>query len=119
MTAPRRRTRTGKTSTSVDVGVPPPAGLRASTVVLDDDEYLVLTVPIPVWEMPDCLTDAERAVATSVLGGSTNEQIARERRTSTHTVANQIARIFAKLGVSSRIELAHRLAVVKRKENCP
>ena len=109
MTA-RRRSRSGKPSTTVVVEVPPPAGLRASTVVLDDDEYLVLTMPLPVWEMPDCLTDAERAIAMSILRGSTNEQIARERRTSLHTVANQISRIFEKLGVTSRIELAHHLA---------
>jgi DNA-binding NarL/FixJ family response regulator len=102
-----------------DAELAPPAGLSAHKVTLDDDEYLVIALPSPAWEMPDCLTGAEQAITALVLRGLTNEEIARERGTSAHTVANQIARIFAKLSVTSRIELAHRLASRKPRENCP
>jgi DNA-binding NarL/FixJ family response regulator len=103
-----RRSRSAKAPDGVEL--PPPTGLRAQTVVLDDDEYLVLALPIPGWDVPESLTKAERSIAVAVLRGDTNERIALDRRTSVHTVANQIASIFAKLGVTSRIELAHRLA---------
>jgi DNA-binding NarL/FixJ family response regulator len=52
------------------------------------------------------LTDAERQVVTGVLNGRTNAAIALARRTSSRTVANQLAAIYRKLGVSSRWELA-------------
>jgi DNA-binding CsgD family transcriptional regulator len=86
--------------------LPPPPGLRASAVELRGDQYLVLSFPAPIWNLPNCLTAAERDVALAVLRGETNETIARDRDTSIRTVANQIAAIFAKLGVNSRIELA-------------
>jgi DNA-binding NarL/FixJ family response regulator len=88
------------------VDLPPPPGLRASTVELGGDQYLVLSFPAPSWNLPPGLSAAERDVALAVLRGETNETIARERNTSVRTVANQIAAIFAKLGVNSRIELA-------------
>lgn len=102
--------RRSKGAPTNEAELPPPADMSARTVVLDDDEYLILTLPIPNWDIPEFLTEAERAVTMAVLRGFTNEQIAQERKTSLHTVANQIASIFAKLAVASRIELAHRLA---------
>jgi len=56
------------------------------------------------------LTSAERAVAEAVMRGMANAAIAKERGTSERTVANQIRRVFAKLGVRSRGELRARLA---------
>ncbi len=52
------------------------------------------------------LTEAECGVALDLLSGYTNEAIARARGRSPSTVANQIASIFDKLGVRSRVELA-------------
>jgi DNA-binding NarL/FixJ family response regulator len=86
--------------------VPPPAGLSAHTVALNNEEYLVLSFPSPVWNLPANLTAAEREVTLAILRGAATEVIARERGTSRHTVANQIASIFEKLGVTSRVELA-------------
>src|SRR5258708_30454888 len=88
----------------------PPVGLAARTVMLADVEYLVLSIPFPSWEIPDSLSEAEASVALATLRGDSNKAIARGRGTSVHTVANQISRIFAKLGVASRIELARRRA---------
>jgi DNA-binding NarL/FixJ family response regulator len=55
------------------------------------------------------LTTAERQVVTGVLNGRTNAAIARARRTSSRTVANQLAAVYRKLGVSSRWELTAQL----------
>lgn len=55
------------------------------------------------------LSPAEREVTGRLLDGHDNARIARERGTSLRTVANQVASIFRKLGVSSRGELAARL----------
>jgi DNA-binding NarL/FixJ family response regulator len=86
--------------------LPVPRGLAASTVDLGGEQYLVLSFPMPAWSLPAGLSVAEREVALAVLRGETNDTIARERNTSIRTVANQIAAVFAKLGVNSRIELA-------------
>jgi DNA-binding NarL/FixJ family response regulator len=47
-----------------------------------------------------------------VLSGCTNAAIALGRRTSCRTVANQLAAIYRKLGVSSRWKLAAYVAAV-------
>jgi len=44
-----------------------------------------------------------------VMRGESNAAIARKRRCSPRTVANQIASVLRKLGASSRYELASRL----------
>jgi DNA-binding NarL/FixJ family response regulator len=49
-------------------------------------------------------------VAKLVARGATNDEIARARKTSLRTVANQIASIMRKLGVSSRVAIAARIA---------
>lgn len=51
------------------------------------------------------LTPAEREVVLLLSAGLSNAAIARRRARSQRTVANQVASIFAKLGVSSRSEL--------------
>ena len=60
--------------------------------------------------MPACLaalTPAEAEVARLASGGAQNSQIARLRRVSTRTVANQMSSVLGKLGiVSLRVSLA-------------
>src|SRR5262245_23324332 len=51
------------------------------------------------------LTTAEREVARLVAMGYSNAEIGRARGASARTVANQLAAIFRKLGVGSRVEL--------------
>ena len=55
------------------------------------------------------LTTAEQEVATLILAGLTSQEIGKVRESSLHTVGNQIASIYRKLGVSSRPELARKL----------
>ncbi len=52
------------------------------------------------------LTPTELAIVTSIVRGESNASIARARGTSPRTVANQIARIFKKVGVGSRAAVA-------------
>lgn len=54
------------------------------------------------------LTVAEYEVATMLVAGRSNTEIASQRRVSVRTVANQIASLYRKLGVRSRAELSAR-----------
>ncbi|MBL0216586.1 MAG: helix-turn-helix transcriptional regulator [Myxococcales bacterium] len=56
------------------------------------------------------LTRAELAVARLAARGRSSAYIARERRVSVRTIANQLASIYAKLAIGTRSELAHLLA---------
>ena len=55
------------------------------------------------------LTAAEREVAALALRGLSNRDIAVRRGARERTVANQLASVFRKLGISSRSELAKAL----------
>jgi DNA-binding CsgD family transcriptional regulator len=56
------------------------------------------------------LTPSERRVADLVRAGKTNREIAAELFVTVHTVEKTLTRAYAKVGVRSRTELAHRLA---------
>ena len=60
--------------------------------------------------IPASLTKAERQIVDQLLRGCSDREIARQRGTSHHTVANQLRSLFRKLGVSSRAELVARLS---------
>jgi DNA-binding NarL/FixJ family response regulator len=68
-----------------------------------------LFLPVEALGLDPRLTRAERQVVAGVLNGRTNAAIAMTRHTSCRTVANQLAAIYRKLGVSSRWELAARV----------
>ncbi len=72
------------------------------------EHFALVSHPSAAQATLGALTPAEHAVATLVMDGHSNAQVARLRRTSVHTVGNQIASIFRKLGVSSRFELIAR-----------
>jgi DNA-binding CsgD family transcriptional regulator len=55
------------------------------------------------------LTAAERRVAVLVAAGRTNREVAAELFLGERTVAGHLTRVYAKLGVRSRTELARRL----------
>jgi DNA-binding CsgD family transcriptional regulator len=58
----------------------------------------------------DELTEAERRVARLVAGGSTNREVAAALFLTEHSVEVTLTRIYRKLGVRSRVELAGLLA---------
>ncbi len=84
----------------------PPAGTRAYTLDDIDDDIVVLSFPAEQPAAETRLGDAEREVAEMAARGLSNREIAKARGTSERTVANQLASIFRKLGVTSRVELA-------------
>jgi DNA-binding NarL/FixJ family response regulator len=52
------------------------------------------------------LTPRERSVASAVLRGWSNVEVAKHLRMAPRTAANHLASIFRKLGIGSRAELA-------------
>lgn len=90
-----------------------PATAPASLVAYEIEPGKVLFVhSLPKGTIPG-LTAAEEEVLALVLDGRDNAAIAAVRRTALRTVANQIASIFRKTGVSSRAELAARIVSSK------
>jgi DNA-binding CsgD family transcriptional regulator len=69
--------------------------------------YLLFEVPFEALLAP--LTNAERSLVQRSLEGHSYRGIAAHRGVSVRTVANQMARLFEKLEVSSRVELVVRL----------
>ena len=55
------------------------------------------------------LTEAERRIAQLVAEGSTNREVAAALFLTEHSVETALTRVYRKLGVRSRSELAHRL----------
>jgi DNA-binding CsgD family transcriptional regulator len=86
-----------------------PSSLTADTFEIEGEEFVLFSFPLPAPSLPEPaairLTSAERAVALLLVEGASNEEIARRRNRSRHTVINQIGSIFRKLGVGSRAEL--------------
>jgi pimeloyl-ACP methyl ester carboxylesterase/DNA-binding CsgD family transcriptional regulator len=62
----------------------------------------------------DALTPAEREVARLIASGLTNGQVATRLGLSPHTVDGRLRRVFAKLGVNTRVELTAEYARVTR-----
>jgi DNA-binding CsgD family transcriptional regulator len=70
----------------------------------EDEDFVVLSFSLPQHNH-ETLTPAESEVASFVVAGRTNAEIAALRGTSVRTAANQVATLFRKLGVRSRLEL--------------
>jgi DNA-binding CsgD family transcriptional regulator len=93
----------------------PPHGLEVRTFRRGSDEFAVFSFPLAP---PDAharnaaagLTDAERDVVSLILREESIAAVARERRSSPRTIANQLSSIYRKLGVRSRRELRARVA---------
>ena len=59
---------------------------------------------------PEALTEAERRIAGLVAAGSSNKEVAAALVVTVHTVEGALTRVYRKLGVRSRTELAARFA---------
>jgi len=88
---------------------------RASWLVADNQRYLRQTFSVtrPDADLSGRLTPAEFAVTRLLVEGKSYAEMARLRRTSSRTVANQLAAAFRRLGVSGRSELLCLLAARK------
>jgi DNA-binding CsgD family transcriptional regulator len=92
----------------------PPAGLEARRFAVEGDDYVLLEFPWPAAKAPDSLTPAERDVARRAIEGQAKSEIARARKTSVHTVANQLRSVYTKLGIGSRVELVRLCRPARR-----
>jgi DNA-binding NarL/FixJ family response regulator len=93
---------------------PAPFGLRAARVTIGGEEVVIFSVPLARPALPHCLSAAEGEVAVALVEGLSNAEIAAARRTSTRTVANQVASLFRKLDVRSRSEAVAALGRLQR-----
>jgi DNA-binding NarL/FixJ family response regulator len=82
-----------------------PRHLSATRIRYGGGEYLVLTYRAPRWSLPTCLSPSEHQIVRELIAGNSQQGIARNRGTAVRTVANQVASIYHKLKVNSRIEL--------------
>ena len=97
---------TGRDSPTIDA----PRALVARELDAGGERFALLEWPAsPPGPAPAALTSTEAEVAALAAAGLTNAQIALARRASSRTVANQLARVFRKLGARSRAELCARL----------
>lgn len=71
---------------------------------------LIIDLPLDQLRIPRQFTAAEREVLMLVLEGLSNEEIAQRRGRSVRTIANQLAALLEKGGVSGRTELLARCA---------
>jgi DNA-binding CsgD family transcriptional regulator len=82
---------------------------RLSHLKLDGEDYLVVSVLRPDLTFPVPLSRAEAAVIRELVAGRSHAQISDSRATSRRTVANQLATVFKKFGVSGRGAIVHQL----------
>jgi DNA-binding NarL/FixJ family response regulator len=92
------------------------SGAASISPANDGTELLVFESRLQDHGLALHLTSAERELLHAVLMGQDNQHIASRRGTSARTVANQLAILFRKFGVSSKAELAAR-ALVPRFEH--
>jgi DNA-binding NarL/FixJ family response regulator len=74
-------------------------------LAVGDDQLVIISMPSRDAAASDELSPAECEVALDAAAGLSNKAIARRRKRSARTVANQLASVYRKLGVSSRAEL--------------
>jgi DNA-binding CsgD family transcriptional regulator len=97
----------------------PPAGLVLEASPSSADEEVVLSFPLETRPTSHPrLTPAEGEVLEELLLGSSNAEIATRRGVAVRTVANQLAGLFRKLGVHSRLEAA-RVAAERMSKKTP
>jgi DNA-binding NarL/FixJ family response regulator len=86
-----------------------PRTLEAYSLGPGLEDFVVLTHRLQSSGLPDVLTKAEREVGQGIVDGLSNAEIARRRRVSMRTIANQVASLFRRLHVSSRADFVRRV----------
>jgi DNA-binding CsgD family transcriptional regulator len=94
----------------------PTHDVRTAEFTVGDETFVLLSVPLRNERGVEPLTAAEREIAAMVVAGLANAEIAKARSKSVRTIANQVASIFRKLKVGSRVELSSVLALHRFEE---
>jgi DNA-binding NarL/FixJ family response regulator len=82
-----------------------PHDLRVQMIEHGGRSFAVMSFSLPS-VLGGGLSESMCAVLSAVLDGKTNAELARDRGVKERTVAKQIARGYARLGVRSRLEFA-------------
>lgn len=90
--------------------VRPPQGLVVDKLVVGGEELVVFSWTTGETHVPEGLSKAEADVLARVVRGESNATIAKARKTSERTVANQVASLLRKTRAASRYELIRRFA---------
>jgi DNA-binding CsgD family transcriptional regulator len=120
-------------TTVTRMGLPGPGADPAAASAMTRDRLRGTAIPLarsplPVTKAADpppadatltLLSSREREIAYFVSSGLTNQQIARRLSISPKTVETHMARVFGKLGVSSRTQVAHLVGRVSRRSAAP
>jgi DNA-binding CsgD family transcriptional regulator len=93
-----------------------PAEPRATELVVDDACYQVVSALRPDNQLSNLLPRAEYEVVRLFLEGRSHREVALLRGSSPRTVANQLAMVFHRFGVSGRAELVIHLMAVDSHE---
>jgi DNA-binding CsgD family transcriptional regulator len=88
-----------------------PTGVRISGLEPPFDDHVVISVPLSRPAVFAELTKSELEVAEGILAGRSMKELALSRKVSPRTIAQQVATIHRKLGVTTRHEL---VALVSR-----
>jgi DNA-binding NarL/FixJ family response regulator len=80
-----------------------------TTLDVGGETLVVLSYAVNHPHFPAVLTDAEREIATALVEGRSNAQVARDRGTSVATVAKQVATLLRKFQADSRTHLVASL----------
>jgi DNA-binding NarL/FixJ family response regulator len=85
---------------------PPSLPAPPELVALESTQGDFAVLSFPLGDEPsESLTPAEVTVAQLILQGKSNREIAAQRGSTVRTVANQVASLFRKMNVRSRLEL--------------
>jgi DNA-binding NarL/FixJ family response regulator len=102
----RRIGRRREASTALEAAMTIFASLSAGPSEQEATDELRRARPRPRHD--DALTEAELRVAALVASGRSNKDVAAELFTTVATVEAHLTRVYSKLGIRSRSELAHR-----------
>jgi DNA-binding NarL/FixJ family response regulator len=82
-----------------------PSVMWASSTSSSEGRQLVLRYMPPSWSLPANLSCAEKAIVRAMLSGQSQAAIACTNGVAPRTVANQIASVYRKVNVHSRMDL--------------
>lgn len=82
-----------------------PSAMWASSASMSEGRQLVLRYMPPAWSLPKSLSSAEKTIVRAMLSGHSQAAIACAVGVAPRTVANQIASVYRKVNVHSRMDL--------------
>jgi len=82
-----------------------PRAMWVSSASTGEGRQMLIRYMPPSWSLPMCLSCAEKGIVRALLAGHSQAAIARASGVATRTVSNQIASVYRKVNVHSRMDL--------------